>query len=79
MFVSLLSPSRILNLKKQLSLSSSLIQSSSTSLLEGLAAATHLNSHNIPFLLLEASDAVGGDGQRWTTTLFPSRLCPLSF
>jgi len=68
MFVSLLSPSRILNLKKQLSLSlslslSSLIQSSSTSLLEGLAAATHLNSHNIPFLLLEASDAIGGDGQ----------------
>lgn len=28
--------------------------------LAGLAAATHLNSHNIPFLLLEASDAVGG-------------------
>ncbi|KAK7363172.1 hypothetical protein VNO77_05303 [Canavalia gladiata] len=28
--------------------------------LAGLAAATHLNSQNIPFLLLEASDAVGG-------------------
>ncbi|KAK4271223.1 hypothetical protein QN277_019947 [Acacia crassicarpa] len=28
--------------------------------LAGLAAAIHLNSHNIPFLLLEASDAVGG-------------------
>ncbi|XP_029128560.1 uncharacterized protein LOC109804799 [Cajanus cajan] len=28
--------------------------------LAGLAAATHLNSRNIPFLLLEASDAVGG-------------------
>lgn len=28
--------------------------------LAGLAAATHLNSKNIPFLLLEASDAVGG-------------------
>ncbi|XP_061368021.1 15-cis-phytoene desaturase, chloroplastic/chromoplastic [Gastrolobium bilobum] len=28
--------------------------------LAGLAAANHLNSHNIPFLLLEASDAVGG-------------------
>ncbi|XP_047182202.1 15-cis-phytoene desaturase, chloroplastic/chromoplastic [Vigna umbellata] len=28
--------------------------------LAGLAAATHLNSNNIPFVLLEASDAVGG-------------------
>ncbi|KAL1328164.1 hypothetical protein HN51_038085 [Arachis hypogaea] len=28
--------------------------------LAGLAAATHLNSKNIPFLLLEASDAIGG-------------------
>ncbi|CAL8998839.1 unnamed protein product [Prunus brigantina] len=28
--------------------------------LAGLAAATHLNSQNTPFLLLEASDAVGG-------------------
>ncbi|CAJ1936002.1 unnamed protein product [Sphenostylis stenocarpa] len=28
--------------------------------LAGLAAANHLNSNNIPFLLLEASDAVGG-------------------
>lgn len=28
--------------------------------LSGLAAATHLNSHNIPFLLLDSSDAVGG-------------------
>ncbi|XP_028800852.1 15-cis-phytoene desaturase, chloroplastic/chromoplastic-like [Neltuma alba] len=28
--------------------------------LAGLAAATHLNSHSIPFLLLDASDAVGG-------------------
>ncbi|KAL6200468.1 hypothetical protein ACLB2K_030249 [Fragaria x ananassa] len=28
--------------------------------LAGLAAATHLNSQNIPFLLLEASDDVGG-------------------
>ncbi|MED6114812.1 hypothetical protein PIB30_083993 [Stylosanthes scabra] len=28
--------------------------------LAGLAAATHLNSNNIPFLLLEASDAIGG-------------------
>ncbi|KAL2343768.1 hypothetical protein Fmac_005053 [Flemingia macrophylla] len=28
--------------------------------LAGLAAATHLNSKNIPFLLLEASDTVGG-------------------
>ncbi|XWS39691.1 hypothetical protein CRYUN_Cryun18bG0076600 [Craigia yunnanensis] len=28
--------------------------------LSGLAAATHLNSENIPFLLLEASDGVGG-------------------
>ncbi|CAI8617874.1 unnamed protein product [Vicia faba] len=28
--------------------------------LAGLAAATHLNSRNIPFLLLESSDAVGG-------------------
>ncbi|CAK8530933.1 unnamed protein product [Lathyrus sativus] len=28
--------------------------------LAGLAAATHLNSQNIPFLLLESSDAVGG-------------------
>ncbi|KAL5544357.1 hypothetical protein UlMin_008141 [Ulmus minor] len=28
--------------------------------LSGLAAATRLNSENIPFLLLEASDAVGG-------------------
>ncbi|KAF5179786.1 FAD/NAD(P)-binding oxidoreductase family protein [Thalictrum thalictroides] len=28
--------------------------------LAGLAAATHLNSQNIPFILVEASDAVGG-------------------
>lgn len=28
--------------------------------LSGLAAATHLTSNNIPFLLLEASDSVGG-------------------
>lgn len=28
--------------------------------LAGLSAATHLNSQNIPFLLLEASDGVGG-------------------
>ncbi|KAM7270122.1 hypothetical protein ACFE04_029336 [Oxalis oulophora] len=28
--------------------------------LSGLAAATHLNSNNIPFLLLDSSDAVGG-------------------
>jgi len=56
--------------KKQLSVSS-LIQSSSTSLLAGLATATHLNSHKIPFLLLEASDAVGGDGQR-RSSLHPS-------
>jgi hypothetical protein len=49
----------------------SLIQSSSTSLLAGLATATHLNSHKIPFLLLEASDAVGRDGQR-RSSLHPS-------